>query len=149
VRARVEAARARQRERYRALPGVHANGQLRGQTVREMCRLSREAARTLRSALESLRLSARAHDRTVKVARTIADLEGAEIIGPAHVTEAIQYRALDRALRESPELPPQAAWLRRFFPHLRAIGAEPDAGASRPESDPRAESAAPQATEGT
>jgi magnesium chelatase family protein len=131
VRARVEKARARQQRRYRSLPGVYANAQLKGPSVREFCAMTPDARRTLRSALEALHLSARAHDRILKVARTLADLEASERIGPGHVSEAIQYRPLYRATRETPALPPEGGF-RRFFPDLREHPAEPDAGASRP-----------------
>jgi magnesium chelatase family protein len=60
--------------------------------VRRYCSLTGEAARILQTAFRQLALSARAHDRTLKVARTIADLEGAETIDTAHIAEAIQYR---------------------------------------------------------
>ncbi len=64
--------------------------------VRTFCRLGEDANQLLRSAFRSLGLSARGYDRILKVARTIADLEGVKEIGPAHVAEAIQYRSLER-----------------------------------------------------
>ncbi|HWE22686.1 MAG TPA: hypothetical protein VG496_01985, partial [Myxococcales bacterium] len=100
-------ARARQRERFAALPGVYANAQLRGRTLRELCATSSEARRALSAAMERLDLSARAHDRVLKLSRTIGDLEGAARIEVHHVLEAVQYRCLDRPIegREGPELP--------------------------------------------
>ncbi len=95
LREQVAAARARQRARF-ARTRVGCNALLTGRHLRRFCALDDRAASLLRCALERLHLSARAYDRILRVARTIADLEGAEEIGPAHVAEAIQYRALDR-----------------------------------------------------
>ena len=144
VRARVDPARARQSRRYASFPGTFTNGQLHGTAIREVCALGPEAARTLRSAIESLHLSARAHDRILKVARTIADLEESDAIGPGHVAEAIQYRPLYRATRETPELPDPPAQKRRGPSHLHATGAEPTPGAPRPAQTNRADGAATQ-----
>ena len=66
------------------------------QQIRIHCELSSEAERLLERAMQQQGLSARAHDRILKVARTIADLDGAESIASKHLSEAIQYRALDR-----------------------------------------------------
>jgi len=96
IRARVEAARARQRERFRTHPGLHANAHMSSREVRRYCRQTPEIAEILRAAVERLGLSARGCHRVLKVARTIADLAGAEEIAPAHVREGIQYRSLDR-----------------------------------------------------
>jgi len=92
---RVQAARLRQEERYRGT-GIHCNAHLTPALLREACRLSPAASELLRSAFERLDLSARAYDRILKVARTIADLEGQSDILPGHIAEAIQYRSLDR-----------------------------------------------------
>lgn len=97
IRARVEAARRIQRERFRESPGLHANAHMTARDVRAYCRLGEPAERLLRQAIGRLGLSARAHSRVLKLARTIADLGGAAEITPAHVGEAIQYRSLDRA----------------------------------------------------
>jgi len=96
IRARVDAARARQHERFRAHPGLHANAHMSSREVRRYCRQTPEIAEILRAAVERLGLSARACHRILKLARTIADLGGAEEIEPPHVREAIQYRSLDR-----------------------------------------------------
>jgi magnesium chelatase family protein len=107
VRERVERAREVQRQRFRGLPGVYANAQLRGRTLRELCGASSEARSTLASSMETLQLSARAHDRIVKLARTAADLEGSPRIEAKHVREAVQYRCLDRPVepRPGPDIP--------------------------------------------
>ena len=95
VRARVVAARERQLARL-AGTGAYANAHMTARQVRRLCRLRPAAVRLLDDAYEHLRLSARACDRVVKVARTIADLEGAADIGPTHVGEALSYRGHDR-----------------------------------------------------
>ena len=96
IRARVEAARQRQRERFRKEPGVRANAHMSSRVVRRHCRQSDEVGDILKAAVERLGLSARGCHRVLKLARTIADLAGEEALGPAHVREAIQYRSLDR-----------------------------------------------------
>lgn len=97
VRGRVVAARARQRERFASAgKGGGTNAAMHPKEVRAACRLGDGASALLRAAMEDLHLSARAFDRILKVARTIADLAGAEDIGEEHVAEAVQYRALDR-----------------------------------------------------
>ena len=96
VRGRVIAARTLQRERYRALPGVRCNAQLPGSALRKFCPLTPAAERILRGAFERLGYSARAYDRILRVARTAADLDGSEMLDAAHLSEALQYRSLDR-----------------------------------------------------
>jgi magnesium chelatase family protein len=96
IRERVERARRRQRERFRGQPGVHANAHMSARDLRRHCRLSDAVETLLREAVNRLGLSARAYHRVLKIARTIADLDEAADLSPAHVTEAIQYRSLDR-----------------------------------------------------
>jgi len=98
IRKRVNQARKIQQERYKKY-GIYCNAHLKGSMVREFCNISGEGKKVLRAAFDKLNLSARAHDRILKVARTIADMEGSEIIRSKHVAEAIQYRALDRTVR--------------------------------------------------
>ena len=96
VKARVDAARRRQLERFVGKEGVYCNAQMRHAMVKEFCVLEPSCDAILRGAFERLGLSARAYNRVLKVARTIADLAGADRIGPTHVSEAIGYRCLDR-----------------------------------------------------
>ena len=95
VASRVASARAVQLERY-AHTGKHCNAQLNGTELKRYCVPDAQAAKLLSSAVDSLHLSMRAYNRILKVARTIADLDGAETIGSSHIAEAIQYRELDQ-----------------------------------------------------
>jgi magnesium chelatase family protein len=95
IRARVNAARARQHERFAGTAIPH-NAAMGVRELRRYCPLAPPEQRLLAQAMQHYGLSARAHDRICKVARTIADLAGAEAITAAHVAEAIQYRTLDR-----------------------------------------------------
>jgi magnesium chelatase family protein len=107
IRERVLLARERQRVRFGqvgAAPAttkrhrpVFANAQMTTQQIRLFCELSSDAERLLERAMQQQGLSARAHDRILKVARTIADLEGAQDVAVKHLAEAIQYRTLDRS----------------------------------------------------
>ena len=97
IRARVNAARAIQQQRYTS-DGVFGNAYMLPRHLRAHCRLDAASQRLLKVAMERLGLSARGYDRVLKVARTIADLAGAPQIGPEHLAEAIQYRSLDREL---------------------------------------------------
>ena len=114
IRARVERAREIQQERFQerlaASPGspgfsgtrgtpntkIFANAQMTSRLIRKHCRLDAACEQLLETAMNRMGLSARAHDRILKVARTIADLEGVPEIVPKHIGEAIQYRSLDR-----------------------------------------------------
>ena len=95
IRQRVNRAREIQQKRY-AGTGIHCNAQLEPGMMRECCPLSEGAQALMAGAFDALGLSARAHDRILKVARTIADLAGEACISELHVAEAIQYRSLDR-----------------------------------------------------
>jgi magnesium chelatase family protein len=94
VRARVEEARDRQRRRYGAM-GLHCNAQLPGPFARRQARTTPEARELLAEAVDRHELTGRGFDRALKVARTIADLAGHELIGADHVAEALAYRAAD------------------------------------------------------
>ena len=96
IRKRVIEARKRQIERFVTYPGIHYNAQMTTPLLREYCNLEAESLTLLKTAMNRLNLSARAYDRILKVARTIADLEQREHIEPHHIAEAIQYRSLDR-----------------------------------------------------
>ncbi len=96
IRKRVIAARKIQTERFQNEPGVHYNAQMGSKLIRKYCQIDDTSLNLLKNAMEKLNLSARAYDRILKVARTIADLENKENIEPQHIAEAIQYRSLDR-----------------------------------------------------
>src|SRR5277367_5893917 len=97
IRDRVMRARERQRERFeKAGERIFANAQMSTRQIRAYCELGADAERLLERAMQQQGLSARAHDRILKVARTIADLEGAIGLTVGHLAEAIQYRTLDR-----------------------------------------------------
>ncbi|MEX1383294.1 YifB family Mg chelatase-like AAA ATPase [Lutibacter sp.] len=96
IRERVTKAREKQSERFIELENVHYNAQMSVKQIRKFCKLSEESKNLLKNAMERLNLSARAYDRILKVSRTIADLEGVTDISSAHISEAIQYRSLDR-----------------------------------------------------
>lgn len=96
IRSRVIQARAVQTKRFKNNPGIYANAMMGSKLLKEICILDTASNSLLKVAMERLNLSARAYDRILKVARTIADLEGEEKILTEHVAEAIQYRSLDR-----------------------------------------------------
>jgi len=96
VRRRVVEAREAQLQRFRGVPDLHANGQMRSDDLRRWCTPSRPVASMLQRAVDGTGLSARAYHRILKVARTIADLDGSDAIRGEHAAEAIQYRSLDR-----------------------------------------------------
>lgn len=95
VRKRVSQANALQTERYQD-ESFSTNATMGAKAIRTYCELTKESRKLLEQSFEALGLSARAHDRILKVARTIADLEGTEHIDTPHIAEAIQYRSLDR-----------------------------------------------------
>ena len=92
---RVAAARQIQQERYRKEP-FFCNAQLANSAIRKHCRMTDEALSLLNAAIEAMHMSMRAYNRILKVSRTIADLDHAEMISAAHVAEAVQYRELDQ-----------------------------------------------------
>ena len=104
IRQRVAAARAIQGERFKdastitsgRISGIHCNAQMTDRMMQEYCALDAASSRLLNTAMERLDLSARAYSRILKVARTIADLEGAPQIQQHHIAEAVGYRNLDR-----------------------------------------------------
>jgi len=96
IRERVIQARALQHERFKNKKEVYCNAQMSPQTVRNLCKIDAAGQTLLKQAMEKLGLSARAYDRILKVARTIADLAHSEEIALEHLAEAIHYRSLDR-----------------------------------------------------
>lgn len=98
IRERVVKARELQLKRFSSVPRtkIYSNAQMTAQNIRAFCELSPDCERLLERAMTQQGLTARAHDRILKVARTIADLEGVTAIEPKHIAEAIQYRSLDR-----------------------------------------------------
>jgi magnesium chelatase family protein len=96
VRQRALEARQRQTDRFAAEKKTYSNAQMSPKMIRKFCAISAEGEKLLETAITRLGLSARAHDRILKVARTIADLDAAPAIEPKHLSEAIQYRTLDR-----------------------------------------------------
>lgn len=97
IRKRVVEARKIQWTRFSGTAGMYANARMRGSQIRRYCPLDQSSKNLLEQAMKKLQLSARAYDRIVKVARTIADLDGSVQLGPSHIAEAIQFRNLDRA----------------------------------------------------
>lgn len=97
MRERIQIARNRQQARFRGSKTT-ANARMSHAQIRRACKISAELGDLLQHAMEQLSLSARAYDRILKVARTIADLAGSEAIASSHLLEAIQYRSLDRSL---------------------------------------------------
>lgn len=96
VRVRVVKAREVQNKRYIENDSIHCNAQMSSKQLRDICRIDEAGSELLKTAMERLGLSARAYDRILKVARTIADLDASEKIENNHLAEAIQYRSLDR-----------------------------------------------------
>lgn len=98
IKKRVDNARNIQLKRFEGT-GVYSNSRMNNAMVSEFCKLTPECAQILKLAFERLGMSARAYNRILKVARTIADLEGEENILPSHITEAVRYRSLDRRIK--------------------------------------------------
>jgi magnesium chelatase family protein len=96
VRMRVEQGRAMQRARFAGHPNVHCNAQMTARLVRQCCEVDAPGRAILRMVVDKLGMSARTHDRILKVARTLADLEGSPTIRGGHVSEAASFRILDR-----------------------------------------------------
>lgn len=96
IRKRVIAARQIQTERFKKEKAVHCNAQMNDRMLRKYCVIDEQTTTLLHNAMERLHLSARAYSRILKVARTIADLDGSENIQTQHIAEAIGYRQLDR-----------------------------------------------------
>jgi magnesium chelatase family protein len=95
IKARIEKTRVIQRERFKS-EGIFSNARMNTKLIKKYCVLNEEAKELLRMAMTQLGLSARAYDKILKVSRTIADLTGSEGILAEHLSEAIQYRSLDR-----------------------------------------------------
>jgi magnesium chelatase family protein len=98
IRERVIAARRIQQQRFAAKPKITCNARMATREIKEFCALDEATKELLQNAMAEYNLSARAYDRVLKVARTIADLAGAEKLATEHVSEAIQLRSLDRQL---------------------------------------------------
>jgi magnesium chelatase family protein len=103
IRERVIKARELQLQRFSSVPRtnaprtkIYSNAQMTAQNIRAFCELTPDCERLLERAMSQQGLTARAHDRILKVARTVSDLEGSKAIEPKHIAEAIQYRSLDR-----------------------------------------------------
>lgn len=98
IRKRVVAAREIQHKRFEGMKHIYCNADMGTKEIRKFCKIDSASEELLKMAMTRLGLSARAYDRIIKVSRTIADLENTENILPQHISEAIQYRALDREL---------------------------------------------------
>jgi magnesium chelatase family protein len=98
IRERVVGARARQQSRFKGRPRVTCNARMGSRELKEFCAISEQTMDLLKYAMADMNLSARAYDRILKVGRTIADLAGTATVESEHISEAIQYRSLDRQL---------------------------------------------------
>jgi magnesium chelatase family protein len=98
IRERVNRARQVQLERFAQRPGLFANAHMGPRDLKQFCQVTDGADALLKTAIGRLKLSARAYHRVLKIARTVADLAGSAAIEPAHVSEAVQYRSLDRMM---------------------------------------------------
>ena len=97
IRERVTRARERQYTRFKS-DGIYSNAQMKPRHIRKYCKIDQDSLNLMEKAMNRLGLSARAYNRILKVARTIADIEGSDKISPEHISEAIQYRSLDRRM---------------------------------------------------
>ena len=97
IRDRVTFARSVQQERFKS-DSIYANAHMKPRHIRKYCRIDADSQRLMEAAMNRLGLSARAYNRVLKVARTIADIEGSGPIATEHISEAIQYRSLDRRI---------------------------------------------------
>jgi magnesium chelatase family protein len=95
IRERVTSARMIQQERFKA-DGIYANAHMKPRHIRKYCKIDKDCLHLMELAMNRLGLSARAYNRILKVSRTIADIEGSSQIASEHISEAIQYRSLDR-----------------------------------------------------
>ena len=95
IKQRVDKARIIQNERYKN-DNIHSNSELTSDLLKKYCKLDKKSSEILKNAFEKFGLSARAHDKVIKLARTIADLDEEENILAKHIAEAIQYRNLDK-----------------------------------------------------
>lgn len=98
IRDRVERSRAIQAERFRGITGLHTNSAMTPRLIKKHCELDAECSGMMEHAMSQMNFSARAHDRILKVARTLADLKAAEKIDADCILEAVNYRTLDRNL---------------------------------------------------
>lgn len=96
VRNRVIQTRLIQKQRFESIPDIHCNAHMSTKLTRDICQIGEPQKKLLKTAIDRLNLSARAYDRILKVARTIADMENSPTIENHHLAEAIQYRNLDR-----------------------------------------------------
>ncbi len=98
IRNRVSKARSLQSNRFKNIKNIHYNAQMEPKQLDQFCKLNNESINLLKIAMDRLNLSARAYDRILRVARTIADLSNDKNLNPNHIAEAIQYRSLDREI---------------------------------------------------
>jgi magnesium chelatase family protein len=98
IRKRVVKAREIQLKRFAEKKNIYCNAHMQSKEIREYCKIDSSSEELMKMAITKLGLSARAYDRILKVSRTIADLTGDENISSAHISEAIQYRSLDRTM---------------------------------------------------